>query len=532
MVTTTTFGLSLEQIVVTQNVRELDSEHVDALARSIELQGLIVPLVVRPTDGDSFELVAGFHRIAAARQLGMAEVSVVVRDAETEDADRAVENIARKQLNAYEEARAVKAMLDRGLTDDGAAQALGWPKQRVTQRAKLLALPDDIAQAFGEGWLAMSSLDFTLAVHERFPGHCALLARYLIQAAKDANRVNRLDGHDLTWQFHNAQRWAKDNDVDGAELFMTNVGSFGLRDYTEVAGGAGKTKKPVREAIDEVGAIQGHRGYGEQTPGTWARVEFADEHIDQARAFGVLLETDRGAYITERVVLKQLMEDAAKAYLPALKQLREQEKATRAEAKKAERKAKAEAPPSPLDAIEADHRAKLRDFAVRGRAANLALGDALLHKAAVVDPADLDVAKLLVSGLLGPRTRFSGHRIEQGYELKKAGMIAAAGLRLCVEELSSVEVPRLASGKDGKPRVIYADLADGERWMWKFVVCRAAGYAETTRGWRVLGCSAAGGLEGQLGIITAPRGMRAAGRGAGSVRGWCWVGRCVRARVP
>jgi hypothetical protein len=380
-------------------------------------------------------------------------------------------------------------MLDRGLTDHGAAQALGWPKQRVTQRAKLLALPDDVAHAFGEGWLAMSSLDFTLAFHERFPGHCTLLARYLIHAAKDANRVNRLEGHDLAWQFRNAQRWAKDNEVDGAELFMTNVGAFGLRDYIEVAGGAGKTKKPVRAAIDEVGAIQGHRCYGEQTPGTWARVEFSDEQIDQARAFGVLLETDSGAYITERVVLKQLMEDAAKAYLPALKQLKEQEKANKAEAKKAERQAKADAPPNPLDAIEAEHRASQRDFAIQGRAANLALGDALLQKAAIVDPTDLDVAKLFVYGLLGPRTPFSGHRIEQGYELKKADMIAAAGLRLCVEELSSIEVPKLASGKDGKPRVIYADLADSERWMWKFILCRAAGYAESALGGPRLGCS-------------------------------------------
>jgi hypothetical protein len=74
-----------------------------------------------------------------------------------------------------------------------------------------------------------------------------------------------------------------------------------------------------------------------------------------------------------------------------------------------------------------------------------------------------------VYGLLGPRTHFSGHKIEHGYELKKAGMIAAAGLRVCLDELSSVEVPKLTSAKDGKPRVTYADVADTERWMWKFL---------------------------------------------------------------
>jgi hypothetical protein len=61
--------------------------------RRIKLQGILVPVVVRDSGGDGFELVAGFHRVAAARSLELAEVPVVVRDAVTEDADRAVENI-------------------------------------------------------------------------------------------------------------------------------------------------------------------------------------------------------------------------------------------------------------------------------------------------------------------------------------------------------------------------------------------------------------------------------------------------------
>jgi len=84
----------LERIRVPENVRELDTSHVDSLAGSIALQGMLVPLVVRAA-GERFELVAGFRRIAAARQLDLTEVPVVVRDGATEDADRAVENIAR-----------------------------------------------------------------------------------------------------------------------------------------------------------------------------------------------------------------------------------------------------------------------------------------------------------------------------------------------------------------------------------------------------------------------------------------------------
>ena len=84
--------LALVDIRVPDNVRELDPEHVKALAGSIQLQGMLVPVVVRHDD-EGFELVAGFHRIAAARSLELDEVPVVVRDALTEDADRAVENI-------------------------------------------------------------------------------------------------------------------------------------------------------------------------------------------------------------------------------------------------------------------------------------------------------------------------------------------------------------------------------------------------------------------------------------------------------
>jgi hypothetical protein len=68
---------ALDAIHVPENIRAPDPEPVQALARSIHVRGLIVPLVVRPTD-------------TAARSPGLTEVRVVVRDAAGEDADRAI----------------------------------------------------------------------------------------------------------------------------------------------------------------------------------------------------------------------------------------------------------------------------------------------------------------------------------------------------------------------------------------------------------------------------------------------------------
>jgi ParB family chromosome partitioning protein len=135
--TTGELRLALDDIRVRENVRDLDLVHVDSLAASIALRGMLVPLIVRVVD-DGHELVAGYHRIDASRKLGLTDAPVVVRDHEGSSADSAAENVNRKQLNPVEEARAVQAMLDEGYTLDGAAQALGWSRQLVTARAKIL----------------------------------------------------------------------------------------------------------------------------------------------------------------------------------------------------------------------------------------------------------------------------------------------------------------------------------------------------------------------------------------------------------
>jgi hypothetical protein len=130
-----------------------------------------VPLIVRPVD-DGHELVAGYHRFAACRQLGVADVRVVVREQQGSTADSAAENVTREQLTPLEEARAVQAMLDEGYTADGAAQALGWSAQRVAARraqrvaarAKILKLSDAGQRLVGTGALPLSAIDDLLRI--------------------------------------------------------------------------------------------------------------------------------------------------------------------------------------------------------------------------------------------------------------------------------------------------------------------------------------------------------------------------------
>ena len=55
-------------------------------------------------------------------------------------------------------------MLDKGLTEDGAGQALGWPKARVTARVKLLELPEKARELVGAGVIPLSAVDQLRAI--------------------------------------------------------------------------------------------------------------------------------------------------------------------------------------------------------------------------------------------------------------------------------------------------------------------------------------------------------------------------------
>jgi len=157
--------IALEAIETGSNVRDLDAEHVAALARSMPLRGLIVPINVHALDGARYALDAGEHRLAAARELGWATIAATITElAEGASGDQGAENVLRKRLTPLEEAKAVEKLLTDGYTVEGAATVLGWHKRRVTARARILELPE-LAQA-----LVGTRVRSRLAVQQRLGG--------------------------------------------------------------------------------------------------------------------------------------------------------------------------------------------------------------------------------------------------------------------------------------------------------------------------------------------------------------------------
>jgi ParB family chromosome partitioning protein len=125
---------------------QFDPEALAALAASIEVSGIVQPLLVRPLADGSYELIAGERRLRAAQQAGLEKVPAVVRDqAEAERLQAAlIENMVREDLNPVEEAQACAALVDElGLTKEELARRVGRSRPAVSNLIRLLELPDE-----------------------------------------------------------------------------------------------------------------------------------------------------------------------------------------------------------------------------------------------------------------------------------------------------------------------------------------------------------------------------------------------------
>ncbi len=130
---------------VYQPRKDMSPEALEELSASIQSQGIIQPIVVRPLDMGEYEIIAGERRWRAAKQAGLKRVPCLIKAVE----DRAaiamalIENIQREDLNAIEEAQALERLQDEfKLTHQQVAEVIGKSRTTVSNLLRLNQLTD------------------------------------------------------------------------------------------------------------------------------------------------------------------------------------------------------------------------------------------------------------------------------------------------------------------------------------------------------------------------------------------------------
>lgn len=229
-------------------------EQIEELAASIRENGVLQPILVRPSPSKpgEYEIVAGERRWRAAQSAGLVVVPALVRalsdDKSLEIA--IVENVQREDLNAMEEARAYRALMDRfGHTQEKVAEAVGKSRSHVANTLRLMQLPESVQEHVIHGRLTAGHARALLSASE--PEQVAELVVDRQLSVREAEALVR-GGSSAPKKASGPRKPAKDADTVALEADLEEA--LGLSVDVADRGGAGEVRirYATLEQLDDI----------------------------------------------------------------------------------------------------------------------------------------------------------------------------------------------------------------------------------------------------------------------------------------
>jgi len=154
--------VSLARIVIpAERARsKMTEEQQQFLRASLAKYGCFVPIVVRPVEGERYELICGENRVKEAIKLGRATIRAAVLELSDKDAAivNLLENVARGEQDPMGMARVIKKALDAGMSVEEIAKATGHTTKWVQRMIVLLDLPEEYQHALEENRLKVGHI--------------------------------------------------------------------------------------------------------------------------------------------------------------------------------------------------------------------------------------------------------------------------------------------------------------------------------------------------------------------------------------
>ena len=166
------------------------------LVASVREKGVLEPIIIRPHEG-RFQIIAGERRYRAALEVELDEVPCIVRDASDEEALELalIENLQRKDLDAFEEAEGFRSLAEKfGYTHSDLAKRIGKSRTSITESLALAAMPGVVRDACRRADISSKSLLIQVVRQQSTDKMLALieqLATREVRGAGSARKVAR-----------------------------------------------------------------------------------------------------------------------------------------------------------------------------------------------------------------------------------------------------------------------------------------------------------------------------------------------------
>lgn len=145
-------AISIEKIDPNPMQARNELGEIEELANSIKEKGILEPILVRSKEG-RYEIIAGERRFVAAKRVGMEIVPCIVMDVSENEAMEIslIENLQRKDLDIFEEAEGLKALVDNyGYNHEKISKKIGKARSTITEIINLTKIPKDIRSLCNE----------------------------------------------------------------------------------------------------------------------------------------------------------------------------------------------------------------------------------------------------------------------------------------------------------------------------------------------------------------------------------------------
>ena len=223
-------------------------EDLESLAKSLKDKGLLQPLVVRPRADGSFEIVAGERRWRASQRAGIHELPVLIRELDDRETLEIalIENIQRSDLNALEEARAYRQLMDQySYTQQQLADSIGKSRSHIANTMRLLSLPEAIQTQIENGKLTAGHARSLVATE--YPAEMADQIIKLGLTVREAEELARKNS-----MAPETKSYTSEKDADTRALEKTLTEALGLSTSIKHKGAGGGSVLISYKSLDQL----------------------------------------------------------------------------------------------------------------------------------------------------------------------------------------------------------------------------------------------------------------------------------------